>query len=135
MIVLEPAARRELCAHAVVAWPEECCGFLLGSDGHVRETVPAANRAADPRRGFRLDPRDGLRALGVARRRGLEVVGFYHSHPGGEPRPSSTDEAAAIPGSLHAVIPASEGRAGEPRLWRAGPGGFRPADDTPRSVP
>ena len=50
MIVLEPAARRALRAHAATAWPEECCGFLLGRGDRVQETVPASNRAADPRR-------------------------------------------------------------------------------------
>ena len=129
MIRLEPAARRALREHAASTWPAECCGYLLG-DGHgVRDAVPAPNRAPDPGRGFRLAPEDGLRALEVARRRGLEVVGFYHSHPGGAPRPSSVDARRAIPGSLHAIIPAPGGRAGEPRLWRAERTGFRRADE------
>jgi proteasome lid subunit RPN8/RPN11 len=54
--------------------------------------VRAGNLADSPTR-FLIDPRDHIEARRRARRRGLEVVGFYHSHPHSPPRPSSTDVA------------------------------------------
>jgi len=90
--------------HAEEAAPAECCGVLLGSGERIVEAVPARNRSDDPNR-FEIDPRDHIAARRTARARGLQVVGFYHSHPHSAPIPSSTDIAeATYDGCLYLIV-------------------------------
>ena len=67
-------------AHARAEAPAECCGMLVGRDASIDEAVQAKNIGAGPTR-FLVDPKDHIDARRAARRRGLEVLGFYHSHP------------------------------------------------------
>ena len=83
-----------MIAHAREARPAECCGILVGDAATILEAVPARNLADGPTR-FLIDPKDHLDARRSARARGLEVVGFYHSHPNTAPTPSATDIAEA----------------------------------------
>ena len=78
--------------HATVTLPDECCGLLLSDGETVRLAWPARNELASPTR-YRIDPRDYVAAAAHGRRRGLDVVGAYHSHPGAPAVPSFTDLA------------------------------------------
>ncbi|MGH7470649.1 MAG: Mov34/MPN/PAD-1 family protein [Longimicrobiales bacterium] len=94
---------------ARAASPREACGALvgeLGSDGSTRvwDVVPLSNRAAAAQREY-LITADQVRAIGTAAQaRGLEVVGFYHSHPNGGTSPSATDLERAWPGYVYAIV-------------------------------
>lgn len=106
--------------HRVAAAPCEAVGLLLGhrEAGRVVDLVELPNRA---RRGrFLLDARDLLDAEADAGRRGLEVLGPWHSHPAGDPAPSPADHAAATrwPSTIWLVI----GR--EITAWTAGSDGL-----------
>lgn len=91
-------------AHARQAAPAECCGVLIGTEGDVVEAVPARNLAETPTR-FLIDPQDHVRAIRSARARGLEVVGFYHSHPHSPAEPSPTDrEEATYPDHVSLIV-------------------------------
>lgn len=91
-------------AHARNARPAECCGILLGKDDQILEAVAARNLSNHATRFF-IDPKDHIDARREARRRGLQVVGFYHSHPGSEARPSASDRAeAAYPGHMYLIV-------------------------------
>ena len=105
-IEIAPAAWDALLQHAAAAFPHECCGLLLGGEGRVVDAHRARNVAGDPRRRFRVDPEDHFAAIRRARRDGLAVVGAYHSHPEGEPRPSETDlgEAIADEEFIHVIV-------------------------------
>jgi proteasome lid subunit RPN8/RPN11 len=104
----------EVAAHARESLPAECCGVLLGSAEdralHVVEAVRISNLSEDPNR-YCLDPKGHIDARRAARQRGLEVVGFYHSHPHSEPEPSVTDlSEATYPGHLYLIVrPLAEG--------------------------
>jgi proteasome lid subunit RPN8/RPN11 len=87
-------ALRAIVAHARADEPRECCGLLLGARGELAEAVPTRNLALDPNR-FLIDPKEHIDARREGRRRGLEVVGFYHSHPRTPASPSPTDLADA----------------------------------------
>jgi proteasome lid subunit RPN8/RPN11 len=90
--------------HAREAAPAECCGILIGREGVVVEARRARNIAESPRR-FLIDPRDHIDARRDARQRGLEVVGFYHSHPHSPAVPSDTDRLeASYDGHLHVIV-------------------------------
>ena len=94
-----------ILAHAREAAPAECCGLLLGTASSVVEAARAKNIADDPSARFVIDPKDHLDGRRGARTRGLEVVGFYHSHPRSPAVPSATDRAeATYPGYLYLIV-------------------------------
>ncbi|HEX2021500.1 MAG TPA: M67 family metallopeptidase [Candidatus Thermoplasmatota archaeon] len=87
-------------AHARGGAPLEVCGLLAGRrEGDrldVERVVRVPNADPDPRVRYALEPAAYARAVLQAEDEwGLEVVGFYHSHPAGPPRLSATDHARA----------------------------------------
>jgi adenylyltransferase/sulfurtransferase len=87
------AALSEVAAHAEAAYPEECCGALLGSSPEeialaVRLTnIAAASRPTDSsgrernaRDAYEIDAAELDALHDQAHARGLRVVGIYHSH-------------------------------------------------------
>jgi proteasome lid subunit RPN8/RPN11 len=82
--------------HGEETYPAECCGILLGLyDGEsrlVRRLIRCENAApASHRDRYEIDPREVIRAQREAREAGVEIIGFYHSHPDHPPRWSSVD--------------------------------------------
>jgi proteasome lid subunit RPN8/RPN11 len=87
---------------------EEACGVLAGEYGEEHSVVTAAhateNAAGTPEIEYAIDPEDQLAVTETVEDAGLEVVGFYHTHPAGPPQPSETDAArAAWPGYSYAI--------------------------------
>lgn len=100
MIALPTAIRETILERAREGRPEEICGVLGGEydpDGRsrVRSQYPAENVAETPRTRYEIDPEEQLAIFDRLEDRGEEIVGFYHSHPRGPPRPSATDAAQA----------------------------------------
>ena len=109
--------------HAVATYPEECCGFLLGrTDGAVttvERTSPAGNERQESRHNrFLIHPETVLAAHKEARALGLDVVGYYHSHPDHPAQPSEFDREHAWPGLSYAIVSVRNGRVAETRSWR-----------------
>ncbi|MGH7544188.1 MAG: M67 family metallopeptidase [Gemmatimonadota bacterium] len=122
--VLREADRARLRAHAEAGYPDEVCGFLLGSmeasarSFDVREIRPAMNRRASrASRRYRIDPAEYRAAEREAEEKGLELVGIYHSHPDAPAVPSRYDREHAWPNSAYVIVPVRAGRAWEPRAW------------------
>src|SRR5215510_164974 len=104
-VAVTRAVLARLIAHAREESPRECCGLLLGRGDEVAEVRRARNVASSPATRFVIDPKDHIDARRDGRARGLEILGFYHSHPHGAAVPSATDVAeAAYPGSVYAII-------------------------------
>ncbi len=85
-----------LRAHGEETYPHECCGALLGtatSDGnHVREIVRAGNTRTDRAHDrYNIAPEELIRIQRQARKLGLDIVGFYQSHPDCPAQWSQTD--------------------------------------------
>jgi proteasome lid subunit RPN8/RPN11 len=103
-VILALAVRDDVIAHAREAAPDECCGILIGTPDGVSAAVRAVNLAESPSR-FLIDPRDHIRARRDARAAGLDIVGFYHSHPHSAATPSPTDLAeASYVGCLYLIV-------------------------------
>ena len=118
-----PAVEAALIAHAAAAAPEECCGLLLGDGDTIRDSAPARNIADEPVRRYLIDPVDHLAAIRDARRRSLEVIGAYHSHPRSPAVPSATDAEAAFGGFLFLIVGLAA-EAPDLRAWRWDGGNF-----------
>lgn len=114
------AALEEICAEAGRAAPQEACGLLFGEGEAVTGWGRAANVAETPERHFEIDPAALFQALREERAGGRKILGYWHSHPSGDPMPSATDAAMASPdGKLWLIV---AGRRAE--LWRAGETGL-----------
>ena len=119
------AALDSIVAHAREAAPAECCGLLLGRDGEITEAVRTRNVADEVRTRFVIDPKDHIDGRRDARRRGLEVVGFYHSHPRSPASPSKADRAeASYSDHLHLIVSLA-GAAPDVAIFRLDRGNFR----------
>lgn len=116
-------------AHASRAVPEESCGALLGYEvGDARRIVRAVaveNRERGARERRYLIPASEVRVLEArAAEEGLDVVGFYHSHPSGNAVPSPEDLREAWPWYSYLIVPVEAGgeagsaRPGTARCWR-----------------
>jgi len=123
-VTLSRRAHDDIVSHARETAPAECCGLLIGSSGAIVEAVRTRNIAEDPNR-FEIQPADHIHARRVARLRGLEVLGFYHSHPHSPATPSATDLAeASYPEHLYLIVsPIAE--PAEVRLYHLEAGGFK----------
>jgi proteasome lid subunit RPN8/RPN11 len=115
-----------IVAHARDAAPHECCGLLIGSAEAIVEATRAANIADGPTSRFLIDPEDHIAGRREARRRGLDVVGFYHSHPDAPATPSDTDVAeASYPEHLYLIVSLAADRP-DVALYRLDAGVFVP---------
>lgn len=115
---------REACD----AFPREACGLLLGRGVHIEGVRPARNVHPIPQTRFEIDPQTLIDAHRDARNGGQQIVGYYHSHPTGDPQPSPTDiQMAADDGMIWAIIGVSAGPC-DPviRFWRTVTSGFAP---------
>ncbi len=131
MIELSPDDLARIRAHGEAIYPEECCGILVGraekdADGNgsvlarVERLVGAENEREDENRHNRylIPPEVILRTEREARAAGLDVVGYYHSHPDHPSRPSDFDRDHAWPGYSYVIVSVREGRARDERSWR-----------------
>ena len=122
MIQIGRAVVRRIEDHARDAFPEECCGFLLGSAARHRQVVdarPAKNVAADNRtRRYEIDPIALLRVDDVARAKSLDLVGIYHSHPNHPAEPSEFDRSRASGWYSYVILKIEEGTPAEMTCWR-----------------
>lgn len=119
-LAVYPQVLAALLREAGEAAPQECCGILLGDGNRVSSFAPARNVHPYPNSHFEIDPQALVDAHRAARGGGAQVVGYYHSHPNGLPRPSVTDVAmAADDGSVWAIIAADR-----VTFWRVGDAGF-----------
>ena len=86
--------------HAEKEYPNECCGFLFGSDSDIREIQVAQqvpnNQKGDQRKKFEISPLDYMKAERHAMESGQELLGIYHSHPDHPPIPSRHDFRQAV---------------------------------------
>ncbi len=134
-LALPAVCAAAIAGHARAAYPHECCGFLLGPpspDGGsvaVSELAPATNTRHDsPHDRYRIAPEEFVRVQREADRRGLDIVGFYHSHPDHPARPSAFDRAHAWAGYAYLIVAVERGTPRELLGWRLPPGA---CDDLP----
>lgn len=115
------AVLEEIGSHCGEAYPNECCGLLIGRLGSPARVVRgrrAANlNTARPWDRYEMDPADLLRATREADAEGLTVLGCYHSHPDHPALPSATDAALACPDFSYMIVSVRDGKVAETRSW------------------
>ena len=125
MITIDSSAWQIMLDHARQAYPKECCGILLGSAGqedvrHATIAVPCGNAYQGDRKDrFELDPKDQLAADRKARELGLDVLGFFHSHPDEGAYFSQTDLKHSWPWYSNVVLSIRNGEFAAAAAFRA----------------
>lgn len=121
--------------HGARAYPNECCGALLGvasDDGakQARALLPLDNRREGEaaRTRFLVTADDFRWAEKEARARALDILGFYHSHPDHPARPSDFDREHAWPWYSYIIVSVAHGEPQEATCWVL-------ADDRSRFLP
>jgi cysteine synthase B len=106
--------------HGARIYPDECCGALLGpTTGHVTEAYSLDNTFPEnQRRRFLVGPDEYRRAEKRATETGLQLLGFYHSHPDHPAEPSQFDLDHAWPNMSYVIISVRQGQPKEARSWR-----------------
>jgi proteasome lid subunit RPN8/RPN11 len=105
MLWLSEAHAREMVHYARSDAPRETCGLIAGKGKVVQRVVPLPNAASDAQKRYLIDPAAYIRALTGLEKEGLSLIGFYHSHPDGEPIPSPTDiREAAYPDAVYVIV-------------------------------
>ncbi len=118
-IVLPAAAADVIRRHGREAYPNECCGALVGRDGTVLEAYPLPNTTEEgPRRRFLVRPDDYRAAERRAEALQATLMGFYHSHPDHPARPSGYDLDHAWPLFAYVIISVKSGAPAELTSWR-----------------
>ena len=100
MLRLNEQVYHAIRRHGEETYPHECCGVLLGRSAEgtneVEDAVRAGNTRTDSAHNrYNIAPQELVRIQRQGRERGLDIVGFYHSHPDHPAQWSKTDFAEA----------------------------------------
>src|ERR1700760_611966 len=100
MLKIPQALYDQLRAHGEETYPNECCGIMLGTSDDNTLTVASLIRAGNTRTDsahnrYHIAPQELIAAQRTGRKKGLDIVGFYHSHPDHPAQWSPTDFAEA----------------------------------------
>src|SRR3954470_17206862 len=117
-LTITPAVDEAIRSHGQQTYPHECCGALLGRDGSVTDLVALANTTEEgPRRRFLVRPGDYRQAEQRATELGVELLGFYHSHPDHPARPSQYDLDHAWPTFAYIIVAVASAKADAMTVW------------------
>jgi proteasome lid subunit RPN8/RPN11 len=112
----------EMLVQASAERPYECCGLLAGrisADGaiaEVTERYALINELQSPIE-FQSEPRNHLAAERDMRRRELDVLAVYHSHPTSAPIPSRLDRERNYSERVMSLIVGLDGGSADVRGW------------------
>jgi proteasome lid subunit RPN8/RPN11 len=135
--ITQPALE-QVRGHASEGYPHEVCGMLIAPRGNglvtetrrvrnvmedeerardpylvsfIREVFPAITNLEDERARDRylMDPRDQMRIQRECDDAGLDIVGYYHSHPDHPARASLTDAERAWAGYVYLIVRCDRG--------------------------
>ena len=107
--------------HAEEGYPHEVVGILAGSrvDGRITRIQPLENERADsPENRYKVSGLVLMRAEARLEEQGLEVVGYYHSHPDHPAQYSDYDRDHALPNMSYLITSVENGRVVQTQSWR-----------------
>jgi proteasome lid subunit RPN8/RPN11 len=117
-VKISKALLAQIHQHLEAGYPNEACGVLLGKNATVTEVVSAGNERADSARNrYLIDPLAYMKIERDADRRGLQVLGIYHSHPDVPAIPSQFDLDHALPVFSYLIVSICKGKAVETNSW------------------
>jgi proteasome lid subunit RPN8/RPN11 len=124
MIVVESGPLAEMKVHALSAYPDECCGFLYGteqtdSSRMITKILEVNNsKMGDKKRRFEISGKDYMLAEKFALENDILLLGIYHSHPNHPAIPSEHDRIAALPYFSYVILSITPGTIDHIRSWQ-----------------
>ena len=111
---------RKIVSHAEQGYPHEVVG-LLGGDRNtnaVYDIKMLFNERGDTKNRYKVSGLTILRAEQELERQGLELVGYYHSHPDHPSQYSEYDREHALPNMSYLIISIVQGKENTVQSWR-----------------
>ena len=103
------------------SYPLECCGFLVGintSEKKVVEVFPVQNKNIERTHDrYEIDGKEFVNVDKEAAKKGLQIIGIYHSHPDHPAIPSAYDTQCAWGGYSYMIAAIEKGKKIEIRSW------------------
>ena len=107
--------------HTIEIYPKEACGILLSHSEkarHIKEVYPTKNvHSEDQAKRYLVDPLEFIGVDKWAEEEGLDICGFYHSHPDHPSAPSEYDEKMAWEGYLYIILSIKANKFKDARAW------------------
>jgi len=120
MLTISKTLLSKIETHGEATYPDECCGALIGTlnpetgDKVITKIVEMDNISDEnKKRRFMIKPEEYKRVETVANEEGLQLLGFYHSHPDHPAKPSETDLKFAWPFFSYFITSIQKGKAQE----------------------
>jgi proteasome lid subunit RPN8/RPN11 len=122
-ITISEELKARIDESATAAYPEECCGVLIGREnGESKQVIyilETDNIHSDNKtRRFMIGPDDVKRAERIAREKNAGIIGFYHSHPDHAAVPSEHDREFAWPWYIYIIVSVFNGKPSSVQGWR-----------------
>lgn len=124
LVQISGELRQRVFDQMEATYPNEGGGFLLGEYADdavtVRDIIQVQNVFAveEQHHRYAMTPQDWMRLEDQADERGLSLIGYYHSHPDSQARPSEYDREHALPNFIYIITSVAMGRAADIRAWR-----------------
>jgi proteasome lid subunit RPN8/RPN11 len=115
---------KKIKIHGEKAYPEECCGVLIGEkegeeDSFVLEARAMVNTNEGTReRRYNIDPVDLMKIDKEVEEKGFELLGIYHSHPNHPSQPSKFDLEYAWPNFSYIILSVKGGKSDLLTSWK-----------------
>lgn len=123
MIEISEKIQSEIFSQAEKKYPDECCGLILGTiennNKYASQIYISENDSAESEQYHRfvITPETMMKAQKYAALNGLDIIGFYHSHPDCAAIPSEYDTSHALPVYSYLITSVFEGKVSELRSW------------------
>jgi proteasome lid subunit RPN8/RPN11 len=121
MISFDEGAKTQMIAIGERGYPHEICGLMFGKAGDTRvviEVFECGNlNKLKPETRYDMDPKDYMKGEALARQKGLDVVGIFHSHPDHPDKASETDRQAAWLGFSYVIMSIQNGKYASMKSW------------------
>lgn len=123
MLYLNSKAQKQIIDDGIRTFPDECCGFLFGTEKgnqrFIQEAMPVPNvKEGDKTRRFVIAAKDYLKAEQYADDNNLLLLGVYHSHPNHPSIPSEHDRVVAQPYFSYIIVSIHNRKFNSLQSWR-----------------
>ena len=112
--------QQKMIAHAEQGYPHEVVGTLAGDRAghHVSQIQPLINERADTKNRYKVSPLILMRQERALEQQGLEIIGYYHSHPDHPSTYSEYDRDHALPNMSYLILSVLTGNTHTVQSWR-----------------
>ena len=119
---IDEEALQNMIRDAEKVYPDECCGFLFGTENEesreILNVLSVNNVREAKRRRYEISPQDYQRAEIHAVNTDQDLLGIYHSHPDHPAIASEYDRAHALPHFSYIILSVNNGKVVDVKSWQ-----------------